>query len=155
MTGYKMLPIPGHGEYTENPLHDIGQRFITVRVDYEMNMITHNTKIINLKAVLLFCPFYGIEKEGPHSITVHNHLPSIGPGGDMISRPSLKNSVVSHTLYYGSTVGIALIYRYFLALSPNILWSIKPDFRMKSWGQSSFQMMPLRHYSCHASPLRL
>jgi hypothetical protein len=109
MTAHKMLPVPCHGEYTENPLHDMGQGFITVRVDYEMNMIAHNAKMINLETVLLFSPFYDVEEEDPHSITVHDHLPSICPGGDMIGRAGLKNSVASHTHIYERFMRIALM----------------------------------------------
>jgi hypothetical protein len=64
-----------------------------------MDMVAHNAKIMDLEPELLFCPLHGDKKEGPHSITIENHLLSVCPCGNMIYSIGFKHSISAHMGY--------------------------------------------------------
>jgi hypothetical protein len=66
-----------------------------------MDMTAHNAKIMNLKAELLFCPLYGVEKESPHGVAIEDHLLPVCPRSYVIRGVGLENSISPHIPYMG------------------------------------------------------
>jgi hypothetical protein len=52
----EMFPVPCHGEHAQYPLHNARQGFSLFRTYYQMDMVAHDAKIMDLEAELLFCP---------------------------------------------------------------------------------------------------
>jgi hypothetical protein len=66
-----------------------------------MDMVAHNTEIMDLEAMLLFDPLYGVEKERLHGVAMEDHLLPVCPGGDVVRGAGLEYSVPPHIRVYG------------------------------------------------------
>jgi hypothetical protein len=74
-----------------------------------MDVIAHNAKIMDLEAEFLFCPLYGVKKEGPHGVAMEDHLLPVCPGGNVIRGTGLEYSISPHTKVYGDKLENALV----------------------------------------------
>jgi hypothetical protein len=113
--GGVMLPVPSHGEDAQYPLHDERQGFALPGAYDEMDVVTHNAKIMDLEAILLFRPADGGKEKGLHGLTIEDHFLSVCPGGDVIHGAGLEHSVSPHIRVYGAKVKNALVDLGFLA----------------------------------------
>lgn len=48
--------IVGHSEYAQDPLHDRGEAFPALRPDDEMEVIAHNTEVLDSKIEFCLSP---------------------------------------------------------------------------------------------------
>jgi hypothetical protein len=131
MTAGEMLPIPRHCEYAQYPLHNTRQGLSLFRVYYEMDMVAHNAKIMDLETKLLFCPLYSVDKECLHGLAIEDHLLSVCPCGNVIRGIGPKNSISPHTVYTGAGVQNALVDFDFFSLKCRILSSV-PNYGLLS-----------------------
>jgi hypothetical protein len=74
-----------------------------------VDVTTHNAKIKNLEAELLFCPLYGVEKESPHGAAIEDHLLPVCPRSNVIRGVGLENSISPHTRIYGGKLKNAVV----------------------------------------------
>jgi hypothetical protein len=93
----EMFPVPCHCEDAQYPLHNARQGLSLFRADYEMDVVAHNAKIMDLKTELFLCPLDGGKKKGPHGIAMEDHLFSVCPGGDVVRGAGFKDSISPHT----------------------------------------------------------
>jgi hypothetical protein len=68
-----------------------------MRFDNEMEMIPHDAEVIDRKSVFFPRTGYDIDEQFLHFVRIHDHLPIIRPGGDMIAGSIHENSWLVHT----------------------------------------------------------
>jgi len=113
-----MALVPLFSVVPQQPLHDFGQRAVFIRPDNKVDMITHDTEVVDGEGVLLFQPFNVRQKQDAHGGLQENELAAVDSGGNVVDGVLLQASVLSHTSIYGVKVRGALIFEKKKCVSP-------------------------------------
>jgi hypothetical protein len=91
--------VPRFGVVSQQPLHDFRQRTAFICPDGEMDVVSHDAKVVNGERMFLFRPGNEGEEEGAHGNFIENHFTPVYSCRNVVDGVLFKLSVVSHALY--------------------------------------------------------
>jgi hypothetical protein len=68
-----------------------------------MDVVAHNTKIMDLEAELFFSPREGGKEVGLHGVAMEGQFLSVCPRSDVIGGVGLEFSIPAHRRYMGTS----------------------------------------------------
>lgn len=81
-----------------DPLHDRRKAFVRCWPNEQMEVITHNTEVIQAKRILCLGFMQHLEEQLFHHAIVEYHLASIDSSAHMIISPRHNHSILAHTI---------------------------------------------------------